>query len=260
MIGLDFGFGPLELLFWRFLFVMTRIGAALFAAPLFGTQAVPPQVRVIVTGALAILVCGWTPVVAPPALLSLAGLVTIAGEIVIGLALGFVLQFAFAVPVIAAELIGAGMGLSIASTADPASGARSPAMGQYFGVVMNLLFFGLGAHLAWIALLVDSYRLFPPGVPWMTPARLMMIPAFGSSMFLTAVTMALPVTLMLFFLQMITGIISRSAPSLNLFSLGMPAGVLGGILALVASAPLVTDRLSGLTMIAVEQVGAILVK
>ena len=72
MIGLDFGFGPLEAEFWRLLFVMTRIGAALFAAPLFGAAAVPAQVRVIVTGALAVFVCCWTPVAAPPAILSLA--------------------------------------------------------------------------------------------------------------------------------------------------------------------------------------------
>ena len=67
MIGIDFGFGSLEAEFWRFAFVMTRIGAALFAAPLFGAAAITPQVRVIITGALAIFVCCWTPVVAPPA-------------------------------------------------------------------------------------------------------------------------------------------------------------------------------------------------
>jgi hypothetical protein len=39
--------------------------------------------------------------------------------------LGFVLQFAFATPQIAAELIGGGMGLSLAASIDPQSGARS---------------------------------------------------------------------------------------------------------------------------------------
>ena len=46
MIGLNFGFGELEAEFWRLLFAMTRIGAAMFAAPLFGAGTVPPQVRV----------------------------------------------------------------------------------------------------------------------------------------------------------------------------------------------------------------------
>jgi flagellar biosynthetic protein FliR len=41
MIGLSFGFGPVEIEFWRWIFAMTRIAAALFAAPLFGAADVP---------------------------------------------------------------------------------------------------------------------------------------------------------------------------------------------------------------------------
>src|SRR3546814_9480468 len=46
---------------------------------------------------------------------------------------------------------------------DPTSGTQSPALGQYFMVVMTLIFLALGAHLQWFALLIDSYRIFPPG-------------------------------------------------------------------------------------------------
>jgi flagellar biosynthetic protein FliR len=38
MIQMNFGFGPLEAEFWRMVFLMTRCGAALFAAPLFGSR------------------------------------------------------------------------------------------------------------------------------------------------------------------------------------------------------------------------------
>lgn len=260
MIGLDFGFGPLELLFWRWLFVMTRIGAALVAVPMFGGAAVPPQVRVILAGALSVFVCGWTTVVAPPALLSLPGLVTIAGEVVIGLALGFVLQMTFATPVIAAEVIGAGMGMSIAAAIDPATGAHSPALGQYFNVVLTIIFLGIGGHLDWIALLLDSYRAFPPGVPWMSAARLGMIDGYAAQMFLTALTMALPISILLLVVQIVTGIIGRSAPALNLLALGLPAGVLAGIGALLASAPLLGDTLTDLARAGLSQTAALLVK
>ena len=47
MIGLDFGFGPLQDDFFRWMFLMTRIGAALVAAPFFGMLNIPVQVRVI---------------------------------------------------------------------------------------------------------------------------------------------------------------------------------------------------------------------
>jgi len=43
VIELNFGFGALETEFWRLLFVMTRIGAAMVAAPLFGMSGVSSQ-------------------------------------------------------------------------------------------------------------------------------------------------------------------------------------------------------------------------
>ncbi|MEO0031124.1 MAG: flagellar biosynthetic protein FliR [Pseudomonadota bacterium] len=260
MIALHFGFGALEAEFWRLMFVMTRIGAALFAAPLFGATTVPPQLRVTMAGAISVLICAWTPVVAPPALLSLPGLLAIGNEVLIGLALGFVLQWSFTAPIMAAELIGGGMGMAIATTADPISGAHSPALGQYFSVLLTVLFLGLGAHLNWIALLVDSYRSFPPGTTWISPAHLQTIIDFGAQMFTTALVIALPVTLLLLMVQIITGIIGRSAPSLNLMSLGLPAGVLAGIAALIVSAPLIVDRLTDLCATAVEQAATVLVK
>ena len=260
MIGLDFGFGPLEAEFWRFVFVMTRIGAALFAAPLFGAAAVPAQVRVMLTAALAVLVCSWTQVAAPPALLSLAGLVVVAGEVVIGLALGFVMQLAFAAPAIGAELIGAGMGMSIAASADPINGAHSAVFGQYFSVVLSVLFFGIGAHLDWISLLIESYRTFPPGTPWLTPGRLHLIDMFAADMFLAGLSIALPVVVLLLVVHIVTGIIGRSAPALNLFALGLPAGVLAGIAALLASAPLIGERMADLAHTAVAHSAALLVK
>ena len=260
MIGIDFGFGPLEHEFWRLMFVMTRIGAALFAAPLFGASAVPPQVRVVMTGALAVLVCAWTPVVAPVAILSLPGLVTLAGEVLIGVALGFVLQLAFAAPVMGAELIGAGMGMSIAASADPVNGAHSAMFGQYFTVVMTVLFFAIGAHLDWISLLVDSYRTFPPGAAWFSPARLHLIDRFAGEMFIAGLGIALPVAVLLLVVHIVTGVVGRSAPALNLFALGLPAGVLAGIAAMIVSAPLITDRLADLAHGALAQAALLLAK
>ena len=258
MIQLNFGFGPVEAEFWRWLFAMTRIGAALLAAPFFGAGTVPAQARVIVASAIAVLVCAWTPFAAPPALFSLAGLLAVLGEVLVGLALGFVLQVLFAGPTIGAEIIGGAMGMSMASTVDPHSGSHSPALGQYFGVVLTLIFLGVGGHLQWIALLVESYRVFPPGHTWLGPDRLAQVAGFASLMFTTAVAVALPVTLILLLVQVLTGVLSRSAPALNLFALGLPAGVLAGLAGLIVSAPLVTDQMTQLSSDAIAAVRSLL--
>jgi flagellar biosynthetic protein FliR len=258
VIALSFGFGAVEAEFWRLLFVMTRIGAAMLAAPFFGAGAVPPQARVIVTGAIAVLICAWTPVVVPPALFSVQGLLAVAGEALVGLSLGFVLQMAFAAPVIGAEVISGAMGMSMATAVDPNSGTQSPALGQYFTVVVTLIFLALGAHMQWIALVVESYRVFPPGDTWLGPDKFSDIAGFATMMFVTGVAIALPVTLVLLVVQVVTGVLSRSAPALNLYAIGLPAGVLAGIAALIASAPLLTDQLTDLSATAIGQTESLL--
>lgn len=258
MIELNFGFGALEAEFWRLLFVMTRVGAAMVAAPLFGMGGVPPQVRVIATGAVAVMICAWLPVQAPPALLSLAGMVIVAGEVLVGLSLGFVLQMAFAAPVIAAELIGGSMGMSMATSVDPNSGAQSPALGQYFTVVITLIFLALGGHLQWLSLVVESYKVFPPGETWLGAERFAEIAGFATTMFATAVAIALPVSMILLVVQVVTGVLSRSAPALNLFALGLPAGVLAGIAALIVSAPILTDQVTELSATAIGATAGLL--
>jgi len=260
VLQLDFGFGPLEAEFWRLVFVMTRVGAALVAAPLFGMAGVPAQARVMMAGAVAVLICAWSPVQAPANLLSVAGMVSVAGEVLVGVALGFVLQFAFAAPVIAAEMIGGAMGMSMATAVDPNSGSQSPALGQYFTVVVTLIFLALGGHLQWIALVIDSYRVFPPGQTWLGADRLAEIAGFGGTMFVTAVAIALPVSLIMLVVQVVTGVLSRSAPALNLFSLGLPAGVLAGIVGLIIAAPVLTDQASLLTEDALAATAKVLAK
>jgi flagellar biosynthetic protein FliR len=74
----------------------------------------------------------------------------------------------------------------------------------------------------------------------------------------TAVRIALPVTLVLLLVQVLTGVLSRSAPSLNLFALGLPAGVLAGITALILAAPVIYDQLAGIVVTGLEQTEAVL--
>lgn len=255
---MTFGFGAVEADLWRLLFAMTRIGAALLAAPFFSAAAVPVQLRVAIAGALAMLAITWLPVTFPPAILSVAGMLTLAAEVLVGLSLGFVLQLSFAAPVLAAEQIGGAMGLSIASAADPVSGAHSPALGQYFTVLLTVTFLGLGGHLTWLRLVFESYTVLPPGAAWLAPDRLHEIVLFAAQMFVAAVAIALPVTLILLLVQLVTGVLSRSAPSLNLFALGLPAGVLAGIAALIMAAPLLADQMVELSDDAVTQAAEVL--
>ena len=110
--------------------------------------------------------------------------------------------------------------------------------------MLTLIFLALGAHLHWIALLVESYRVFPPGETWLGAERFAEIAGFAVADVRDR-RRASPCRsrLVLLLVQIVTGVLSRSAPSLNLFALGLPAGVLAGIAALIVSAPSSIDQL-----------------
>ncbi len=243
MTGPVLGLGQLEAELWTLMFLMTRVGTALLVAPIFGARTIPVQVRIIIAGAMGVFIMLWTPVQVPGDVFSFATIIALLGEVVIGLSLGFVLQLSFAAPVIAAEQIAGGMGMAIATAIDPNTGMQSGALGQYFTIILTLTFLAIGGHLLWLRLVIESYLIFPPGTNWLGDGkRAYAVAGFAAEMFATAVAIALPIMLVLFLVQVVTGVLSRSAPSLNLFALGLPAGVLGGLAALIAAAPFTSEQ------------------
>ncbi|OZA94183.1 MAG: flagellar biosynthetic protein FliR [Erythrobacter sp. 34-65-8] len=240
------------------LFLSVRAGAAMLAAPLFGAMSVPVQLRAFFGVVLAVFIHQWMPLPPLPDLLSMAGMVALLQEVVAGFALGFVLQIAFAIPLIAAEQIAGTMGMAMATSVDPASGSQSGAIGQMFSLTLIFVFLGLGAHLLWFELLLESYHAVPPGPLALSAEAMKRIVMFGGQMLVTAAAIALPVVLVLLLVQIATGVLSRSAPSLNLFALGLPAGVLAGIAALIAVLPVVFEQFADVSRIAVEQAAGVL--
>lgn len=250
---LDLGFGPLDQQLWQLLFLSVRVGAALLAAPMVGVLAVPPTLRALLALAFAVFVAIWVPPVQTPEMMSFAAVLALVQEVVIGAALGFVLQIAFAVPLVAAEQISGTMGLAIATSIDPASGAQSGALGTYFGLILTLLFYAIGGHLLWFELLLESYRILPAGSFTFGPETAQGLVVFMGYGLATAAAIALPVVLVLLLVQIVNGMISRSAPALNLFALGLPAGTLAGITALIIALPILLEQFVRLLEAALNQ-------
>jgi len=236
------GFGlAIEPQLWALIFVMVRIGAAFIAAPIFGAVSVPLPVRISLSGAIGVLVLAVHPVTPPAELFGVATFLSVAAEALIGLAIGFILQIAFAAPMIASEVIGTSMGIGFASAIDPQNGRSSPALGQFLSVLMTLLFLSVNGHLVLVDMLVRSYAVLPPGGAWLAADRFKDIAFFGGYTFATGLLLALPVGFLLLCLNIIVGMISRAAPSLNLFAIGLPASLAVGIVALALAMPAMGD-------------------
>lgn len=237
------GFGlSIEPQLWALLFAMVRISAAFVAAPVFSAVSVPLPARIALAGAIGVLVVNVAHIHAPEQIFSFSTFVAIGAEALIGLALGFVLQIAFAAPLVASEVIGMSMGLGFASAVDPQNGVSTPALGQFLSLLLTLLFLAVDGHLVLVDLVVRSYEAMPPGT-WIAPDKLMGIALFGGYAFLAGLLLALPVGFLLLCLNVVVGMLSRAAPALNLFAVGLPASLAVGVVAILLALPAMGDYL-----------------
>jgi len=236
------GFAGVEEQLWIWLFAMIRPGAAFIAAPIFGAAFVPVQLRLIIALAIGIPGMGIVDVTLPAGgLATIDGFMMIAGEVTAGLAIGFAVQIGFSAALVAGELIGNAMGLGFAAMVDPATGQQNPALSQFLSILGTFLFLSIGGHLALAATIVESYRALPPGDAWITAESIRGLVYFGSVLFAAGLSIALPVGFAIVLVQLIMGMLSRTAPQLNLFAVGFPAALLAGMVLLAIASPVMGD-------------------
>jgi flagellar biosynthetic protein FliR len=219
--------------FWPFV----RIGACLMVAPVFGASFVPPRLRVILAGALTLPVAPLLPAVPDVELLSVAGAMITVQQLIIGVALGFVLQLAFDALALGGQLLANGMGLGFAFNLDPLRGVSTPALGQLYTVLGTLVFLALDGHLALLSTLVDSFHGLPLGTGGFNPERLGAVADWGSVLFSGALRVALPGVTALLVINLAFGVMSRAAPSLNLFAVGLPVTLIFGLVIVTLGLP-----------------------
>lgn len=82
-------------------------------------------------------------------------------QILIGVALGVTMQFAFAAVRLSGEVIGLQMGLSFATFFDPSGGPNMPVLSRLLNILVTLLFLSFDGHLWLISLLADSFHTLP---------------------------------------------------------------------------------------------------
>ncbi len=238
------GFGDLEATLTLWFVAMIRPGAAFLAAPIFGAATVPVQLRLGIALGLAVPAMASGALVLPAdGMLGVSGLLFVMSEALTGLALGFALQIGFAAAQIAGEAMSNAMGLGFAAMVDPVGGQMSPALGQLLAMLATFLFFAVDAHLAFIAAILDSYTVTAPGKDWIGFGAIEALWRFGSLMFAAGLSIALPVGFALILVQIAMGIVARSAPTLNLFAVGLPATLLAGVVLLAMALPALADTL-----------------
>jgi flagellar biosynthetic protein FliR len=231
--------GQLEIwiaqIFWPFV----RVGSCFMVAPAFGAAFVPARIRLVIAGGVALIIAPLVP--SPPGIapFSAAGFVITVQQAVIGVALGFCMQIVFDAVTLGGQLLANSMGLSFAYNLDPMHGAQTPVLGQFYTLLVTMTFLALNGHLRLIEILVDGFRTLPIGTSGLGPDGLWTVAQWGSTLFSGALSVALPGVTALLIVNISFGVMSRAAPTLNLFAVGLPVTLDYGLVIMLVGLPTV---------------------
>jgi flagellar biosynthetic protein FliR len=213
-----------------FMWPLTRISAFILAAPLFSLDVINLRIRIVVALVLTLFVF---EAVAVPEIdpFTAAGLGQLMVQALIGIAMGFALQVVTAAVVVGGEAISNAIGLGFASMVDPNLG-NVPLVAQFLMILSTLIFLTMGGHLFVIQLLFESFQSIPIGTTPPLDEWFDIFLRWIPFIFTGAINLALSMMVALLVVNIGLGVITRSAPSLNIIAVGFPAILLVGLLAL----------------------------
>ena len=224
----------LGLYFWPLL----RVLALITTAPILSERAVPKRVKVGLGVVITVVIAPSLPPVDVP-VFSAGALWLALQQILIGIALGFTMQFAFAAVRTCGEIIGLQMGLSFATFVDPGSNLNMPVLARILDMLAMLLFLVFNGHLWLISLLVDTFHTLPIGGEPINSNAFLALTRAGGMIFLNGMMLALPIITLLLTVNLALGMLNRMTPQLSVFVIGFPITLTVGILLMSALMPLV---------------------
>ena len=220
-------------LIWPFV----RILALISAAPLLSHRSIPARAKIGLALLFALIVAPTLPEVPPIAIASPRGFAVLVEQILIGLAIGFSISLAFAAVQMAGDLIGTQMGLGFAWFVDPQSATQGPMVGSLLSLFATLIFLAIDGHLMILAAIVKSFSFAPIGTGIGSALDWNKLLHAGASVFALGLHLALPAVAAVFLSNVALGVLTRSAPQLNLFAIGFPITLTLGLLMLWLGMP-----------------------
>lgn len=218
---------PVDVLFAMLLGSLRAFGI-LLAWPSPGGRGIPMPIR----AGLALLLGGLMATVVPP-----AGAVLHGGweplasgafhEMLLGLAMGFVVRTVLSAAELAGRLIAGEIGLVAAPGFDVPVPAQEP-LPSFVGLFAGVLFFLLHAHEGVLAAFARSFELAPAGAGTFSPAAGETLVKAVSALLELALRMAAPFIALNFVITLGFAILGRAVPKMNVFILSLSARALIG--------------------------------
>lgn len=204
-----------------FLLAFARsLGWLMLVPPFSSRRSIPTLATTCVASGLALLVAPRIPASAIPTTTP-AFLGDLVLEVVTGVAIGYVVYLLITTVTAAGSFVDLTGGLNLPAAIDPLGLDQTPMIGQFFEQVAMLLLLVSGGYLY----LVDGFaRSFATrGFTLASTGRVAEIVVLDlATLFSSALEIAAPILVVLFATQIVLALLSKAAPQMNVWILGMP--------------------------------------
>jgi flagellar biosynthetic protein FliR len=222
--------------------VFSRMLAFLLSAPIFNRKEIPSLVKISFAFLLTFSFVGMLPDVTPPKNVSLS--VCIILNVAFGYLLGFIADTIFRTVEAGGEMVNMQMGLQSAMMFDPSAKSQVSVVGKLFMFMAIVIYLEIGG-LYWLtSAFMKGFEIFPiyaAAIPLDKVINMDYLLLLTGNVLFIGLQIASPVLLTTLAQDMILGIISKTAPQINVFQLSfvfkpvVGAGILIIILPLLVS-------------------------
>lgn len=213
----------------KFIIVFVRFSAFIGMVPFFKNKAYSMTVKVSFAFLISILVFpalsfqGW---VIPQDMLGFA--ILIAGEILVGVMMGFVLLILLFALELIGHMVGFQMAFSMARAVSP-TGSQTNVMGVILLMTGTTLLLALGGDHYLLYSLKDSFSEIPPGHIIVTRSLIREFSQMIVNSFTIGFKMASPAVVVLLSIDITLGIIGKTASKMQIFFVGLPLKISLGL-------------------------------
>lgn len=209
---------------YAFIFVITRISVILTFGIFFGDKRINNMVKFAIIFLITIITApNVTPAINTSNMSDFQFATVIMSEVLIGIIIAFISTLITNIMQTAGSIIDIQGGFGMSQVFDPTTQTQTSVVSQFL-IAMGMLFFILNNfHMTFIKIIIDSFKMLPIG-------SLENISDFGNlfnivirtttTAIAIGVCIALPVVGMIFMVDVVLGIATRTMPQLNLFSVG----------------------------------------
>ncbi len=218
------------------LLILVRVASFVYIAPFFGQSGVPSQAKIGLALFLSLILYPVVPHSALEYSSEIGYGIAVLKEAITGLLIGFAANICNSIVIFAGNIIDMDIGLSMATTFNADMSSQTTVTGNLYYYLVFAFMIASNTHLYIIRAIADSFYVVPiAGAVFEWDSLLVSMTKYMTDLFIIGFRIFLPIFATMMIMNCILGIMTKVAPQINMFSVGIQMKILVGYLVLFVS-------------------------